>query len=163
DRHRGAAPGDRGAGTRGVACARRAPAPGGRERHGEAGGARRGRRGPVARPRASAPAGSPGGHRPRARRRGPRLRALPPLRARHFAAHAPDVPFRIWPDVGDPAAVRYLAAWTLPENLATAFPNLEVLFCVGAGVDQLDLSRVPAGITVVRMIEPGLVDGMVEY
>ena len=82
--------------------------------------------------------------------------------ARHFAAHAPEVPFRTWPDVGDPAAVRYLAAWTLPDDLA-AFPNLEVLFCVGAGVDQLDLSRVPAGITVVRMIEPGLVDGMVEY
>ena len=82
--------------------------------------------------------------------------------AQHFAAHAPEVPFRTWPDVGDPAAVRYLAAWTLPDDL-TAFPNLEVLFCVGAGVDQLDLSRVPAGITVVRMIEPGLVDGMVEY
>lgn len=83
--------------------------------------------------------------------------------ARHFAAHAPDVPFRIWPDVGDPAAVRYLAAWTLPPDLATAFPNLEVLFCVGAGVDQLDLSQVPHSIPVVRMIEPGLVDGMVEY
>jgi len=83
--------------------------------------------------------------------------------ARHFAAHAPDVPFRIWPDIGDPAAVRYLAAWTLPEDLATTFPNLDVLFCVGAGVDQLDLSKVPVRITVVRMIEPGLVDGMVEY
>ena len=83
--------------------------------------------------------------------------------AQHFAEHAPDVPFRIWPDVGDPAAVRYLAAWTLPADLATAFPNLEVLFCVGAGVDQLDLSQVPAAIPVVRMIEPGLVEGMVEY
>ncbi|HSW84404.1 MAG TPA: glyoxylate/hydroxypyruvate reductase A [Usitatibacter sp.] len=83
--------------------------------------------------------------------------------ARHFASHAPDVPFRIWPDVGDPAAVRYLAAWTLPPDLATAFPNLEVLFCVGAGVDQFDLSQVPGSIPVVRMIEPGLVDGMVEY
>jgi glyoxylate/hydroxypyruvate reductase A len=82
---------------------------------------------------------------------------------RHFAAHAPDVPFRIWPDVGDPAAVRYLAAWTLPPDLATTFPNLEVLFCVGAGVDQLDLTQVPRSIPVVRMIEPGLVDGMVEY
>jgi len=83
--------------------------------------------------------------------------------ARHFAAHAPDVPFRIWPDVGDPAAVRYLATWTLPADLATAFPNLEVLFCVGAGVDQLDLSQVPAAMPVVRMIEPGLAEGMVEY
>ena len=83
--------------------------------------------------------------------------------ARHFAAHAPDVPFRIWPDVGDPAQVRYLAAWTLPPDLAKTFPNLEVLFCVGAGVDQLDLSQVPASVPVVRMIEPGLVDGMVEF
>jgi len=83
--------------------------------------------------------------------------------ARHFAAHAPDVPFRTWPDVGDPAAVRYLAAWTLPPDLAATFPNLEVLFCVGAGVDQLDLSQVPDSIPVVRMIEPGLVEGMVEY
>lgn len=83
--------------------------------------------------------------------------------ARHFAAHAPDVAFRIWPDVGDAAAVRYLAAWTLPPDLAATFPNLEVLFCVGAGVDQLDLAQVPDSIPVVRMIEPGLVDGMVEY
>jgi len=83
--------------------------------------------------------------------------------ARHFAAHAPDVRFRIWPDVGDPAAVRYLAAWTLPPDLGATFPNLEVLFCVGAGVDQLDLSQVPDSVPVVRMIEPGLVDGMVEY
>ena len=83
--------------------------------------------------------------------------------ARHFARHAPDVPFRIWPDIGDPAAVRYLAAWKLTPELVAAFPNLEVLFCVGAGVDQLDLSLVPDSLPVVRMIEPGLVAGMVEY
>jgi len=83
--------------------------------------------------------------------------------AKQFAELAPDVPFRTWPDVGDPAVVRYLAAWTLPPDLARTFPNLEVLFCVGAGVDQLDLSQVPREIPVVRMIEPGLVEGMVEY
>ena len=83
--------------------------------------------------------------------------------ARHFAEHAPDVPFRIWPDTGDPAKVRYLAAWKLPPDIAQSFPNLEVLFCVGAGVDQFDLSQVPDSIPVVRMIEPGLVDGMVEF
>jgi glyoxylate/hydroxypyruvate reductase A len=83
--------------------------------------------------------------------------------ARFFAEHAPDVPFRIWPDVGDPAQVRYLAAWKLPPDLMKAFPRLEVLFCVGAGIDQLDLSQVPESIPVVRMIEPGLTDGMVEF
>jgi glyoxylate/hydroxypyruvate reductase A len=83
--------------------------------------------------------------------------------ARYFAEHAPDIAFRNWPDIGDPAAVRYLAAWTLPSDVAAVFPNLEVIFCVGAGVDQLDLSQVPAAMPVVRMIEPGLVEGMVEY
>jgi glyoxylate/hydroxypyruvate reductase A len=83
--------------------------------------------------------------------------------ARLFARKAPDVPFRMWPDTGDPAQVRYFAAWMMPPELATTFPNLEILFCVGAGIDQLDLSQVPESIPVVRMIEPGLADGMVEF
>lgn len=83
--------------------------------------------------------------------------------ARHFAEQVPDLPFRIWPDVGDRAQVRYLAAWQLPADLASEFPNLEVLFCVGAGIDQLDLAQVPEAVPVVRMIEPGLTDGMVEF
>ena len=82
--------------------------------------------------------------------------------AERFADLAPDVPFRIWPDIGDPAAIRYLVAWQ-PDDLAVTLPNLEVVFSVGAGVDQLDLTRVPAHLPVVRMIEPGIVDGMVEY
>jgi glyoxylate/hydroxypyruvate reductase A len=83
--------------------------------------------------------------------------------ARRFADEAPDVPFRIWPDVGDPMQVRYLAAWTIPAGLVETLPNLEVLFCVGAGIDQLDLSQVPGSVPVVRMVEPGLVAGMVEF
>jgi glyoxylate/hydroxypyruvate reductase A len=80
-----------------------------------------------------------------------------------FAQKLPDVPFHIWPDTGDAAAVRYLAAWQPPEDPLRALPNLEVIFSVGAGVDQFDLSGVPAHIPVVRMIEPGIVEGMVEY
>lgn len=83
--------------------------------------------------------------------------------ARLFAERAPDVEFRIWPDIGDPSVVRYLAAWEPPENLAETCPNLELVFSVGAGVDQFDFSRIPPGVPVVRMIESGLVAGMVEY
>ena len=57
-----------------------------------------------------------------------------------FARQAPRLQFRVWPDVGDPKDVRFLAAWLPPDNLAVAFPNLEVLFSVGAGVDQLNLA-----------------------
>jgi glyoxylate/hydroxypyruvate reductase A len=80
-----------------------------------------------------------------------------------FAQQAPDIAFHLWPDVGDPAAIRYLAAWQPPDNPLEALPNLEVIFSVGAGVDQFDLSRVPEHIPVVRMIEPGIAQGMVEY
>jgi len=83
--------------------------------------------------------------------------------ARLFAQKAPDMPFHVWPETGDPAKVRYLAAWQPPEDPARTLPNLEVVFSVGAGVDQFDLSGVPGHIPVVRMIEPGIVEGMVEY
>ncbi|CAG9206796.1 D-3-phosphoglycerate dehydrogenase [Paraburkholderia sabiae] len=83
--------------------------------------------------------------------------------AQHFAQKAPDIPFRLWPDIGDAASVRYLAAWQPPDDPARTLPNLEVIFSVGAGIDQFDLSRVPPHIAVVRMIEPGIVEGMVEY
>lgn len=83
--------------------------------------------------------------------------------ARLFAAQAPDIPFRIWPDIGDAAEVRYLAAWTPPDDLGDRFPNLEILFSTGAGVDQFDIGRLPPGLPLVRMLDPGIVEGMVEY
>ncbi len=82
--------------------------------------------------------------------------------ARLLAEKAPEIDFRIWPDVGDPADVTHLVAWRLPPDLER-YRNLEVLFCVGAGVDQLDLASVPPALPVVRMVEPGIVEGMVEY
>lgn len=83
--------------------------------------------------------------------------------AKLFAQHAPDIPFKLWPDIGDPAQVRYLAAWQPPDDPARALPNLEVLFSTGAGIDQFDLSSIPGHVPIVRMIEPGIVEGMVEY
>jgi glyoxylate/hydroxypyruvate reductase A len=80
-----------------------------------------------------------------------------------FAARAPELPFRLWPDIGDPAEVRYLAAWMPPENIAANFHNLELVFSIGAGVDQFDFSQLPPHIPLVRMLEPGITEGMVEY
>ncbi|HXG28916.1 MAG TPA: glyoxylate/hydroxypyruvate reductase A [Nevskiales bacterium] len=83
--------------------------------------------------------------------------------ARLFAERAPDLPFRIWPDIGDPAEVRYLGVWEPPQRLAETFPNLEIVFSLGAGVDQLELTAIPEHIPVVRMVEPGITDTMAEY
>ena len=83
--------------------------------------------------------------------------------ARIFAEEAPDIEFHLWPQTGDLAAVEYLIAWQPPRELLVALPNLKVLFSSGAGVDHLDLSAVPAHVPVVRMVEPGIVNGMIEY
>ncbi|NMJ43380.1 glyoxylate/hydroxypyruvate reductase A [Roseomonas sp. JC162] len=83
--------------------------------------------------------------------------------ARLFAERRPDLPFHIWPETGDPAAIRYMAAWVPQPDVATRFPNLQVMFSTGAGVDQFDLSLLPPGVPLVRMIEPGIIDAMVEY
>ncbi len=81
-----------------------------------------------------------------------------------FRQQAPEIDFRIWPDMGDdPAGVRFLAAWTPPDDIATRFPQLQVLFSSGAGVDQFDMPALPPALPVVRMVEPGIVQGMVEY
>jgi glyoxylate/hydroxypyruvate reductase A len=80
-----------------------------------------------------------------------------------FIREAPLIDFRLWPDVGDAAEVRYLAVWEPSAELIGSLPNLEVIFSVGAGVDQFDLNLVPENVKVVRMIEPLLTQGMAEY
>jgi glyoxylate/hydroxypyruvate reductase A len=80
-----------------------------------------------------------------------------------FAREAPEIGFRVWPEIGNPADVRYLAAWVPEPELVATLPKLEVIFSVGAGVDQFDLRQIPEGIQVVRMIEPLLTKGMAEY
>jgi glyoxylate/hydroxypyruvate reductase len=83
--------------------------------------------------------------------------------ARYFAEHAPDLNFRVWPDAGDLSKVEYVIAWQVPPEFLARLPRLKVLFSSGAGIDHIDFSTVPAHIPVVRMVEPGIINGMVEY
>ena len=80
-----------------------------------------------------------------------------------FAEWEPNLSFRFWPETGEAEDIRYLAVWEPPDRLIERFPNLEVIFSIGAGVDQLDLSTIPASIPVVRMLDPGISAGIVEY
>lgn len=82
---------------------------------------------------------------------------------RIFAEKAPELPFALWPGPADGASVKALALWQPPADLAERFPNLELLFSTGAGVDQFDMAALPHGLRVVRMVEPGISGGMAEY
>lgn len=54
-------------------------------------------------------------------------------------------------------------AWQPPEEAFSRYPNLQVVFSVGAGVDQFDLQSFPDHVRLVRMLDPGITQGIVEY
>jgi len=62
----------------------------------------------------------------------------------------------------DPATIRHLLTWKIPENMAQ-MTALETVFSVGAGVDQFTGIRLPDGARLVRLVAPGLVAMMQEY
>lgn len=80
-----------------------------------------------------------------------------------FAQYAPDIDVRLWPDIGNPEDIRYFACWQPPSDLLARFPNLEVIFATSAGVDQFDAGQLPEHVQVVRMLDPGIAQGIVEY
>lgn len=77
-----------------------------------------------------------------------------------FAERAPEIAFHYCADAVDPRSVKYLGVWHPPTDISAKYPNLEVLFSLGAGVDQFDFDVLPAELPVVRMIEPGISDAM---
>ncbi|WP_454918198.1 2-hydroxyacid dehydrogenase [Xanthobacter sediminis] len=81
-----------------------------------------------------------------------------------FAREMPDLEIRLWPDVGAVEDITYAFVWKVPPGVLAGLPNLRVVFSLGAGVDRIiGPDVVPAHLPLVRMVDPGLKDGMNEF
>jgi glyoxylate/hydroxypyruvate reductase A len=83
-----------------------------------------------------------------------------PLLARLMPGHE----IRYWPEIGDRAEVDYALVWNPEPGLLASLPNLKLIVGLGAGIDHiLRDPSVPAGVPIVRLVDPYMTDAMSEY
>ena len=81
-----------------------------------------------------------------------------------FEGVCPDRAVRLLPDDAfDPAEVHYAAVWKPQPGELAAFPNLRVIFNLGAGVDALMADRSLPDVPLVRVAVTDLTARMTEY
>ena len=77
---------------------------------------------------------------------------------------APELDVRVWPDLGDVNDIQYAACWLPPANVVKSFPNLQVIFSLGAGVDAiLSDPTLPRDVPIVRVNDDDLTNRMSEF
>lgn len=75
-----------------------------------------------------------------------------------------DIDIVDWQEFTDKDDIDYALVWQPPPGFLGQFPNLKIVFSVGAGIDHLKGENIlPADVPLVRMVEEGLTAGMVEY
>ena len=79
-----------------------------------------------------------------------------------FAKHLPDIMFCMDAATVDDDDVRFIMTWDAPANLLQ-YPNLQTVFCIGAGVDHLAGVPMPPSVRLVRMVDESITRMVVEY
>jgi glyoxylate/hydroxypyruvate reductase A len=81
-----------------------------------------------------------------------------------FTRCCPERPVALVPDDAiDPAQVRYAAVWKPRPGALRAFPNLAVIFNLGAGVDAVIADATLPDVPLVRVAVDDLTQRMTEY
>lgn len=83
---------------------------------------------------------------------------------RELRQRLPNLDWRVWPDVGDPATVDFVLAFKVEPGFFAHFPNLKGILATGAGVDGLFADPdVPAHLPIARIVDPYMTQQMVQW
>ncbi|RED46180.1 2-hydroxyacid dehydrogenase [Aestuariispira insulae] len=71
---------------------------------------------------------------------------------------------RVWPNAGDLSEIDYAIAAHPEEGVLAQCSNLKAIHSLWAGIEHLTNDpSLPKNVPIIRMIDPGLTQGMVEY
>lgn len=88
----------------------------------------------------------------------------PELYQRLLKDALPEWDIACWPDEVDVEAVTHVAAWKPPAGFFKRFPEVEVVFVMGAGVDKfLQRDDLAEQVKIVRLTDAGMAQQMTEY
>jgi glyoxylate/hydroxypyruvate reductase len=82
---------------------------------------------------------------------------------RELLRRLPDLEYRVWPDIGDPAGVDAALVWQPPPDLLRSLPNLEAVLSLAAGVDALLADPTLPEVPLCRLVDPSLTRTMSEF
>jgi glyoxylate/hydroxypyruvate reductase A len=81
-----------------------------------------------------------------------------------LTAEFPDLDFRVHPELGDPAEIEVSLAWRLPRGTFPKLTGLKLIYCTGAGVDQLLRDpELPPDVPLARIVDRGQAQDMAAY
>lgn len=78
-------------------------------------------------------------------------------------ARVPELDFRIWPEVGNPAEIDIALVWQPPPGELARYANLRAILSLGAGIDGLLAQPSLPDVPIARMVDPSLTRTMTEY
>jgi glyoxylate/hydroxypyruvate reductase A len=82
----------------------------------------------------------------------------------YLREHIPELEVRTWQDVGQTSEIEFALAWKPEPGYLRQFPNLRVIFSLGAGVDHIFADPwLPADVPIVRIVDEDLSAQLSEY
>lgn len=82
---------------------------------------------------------------------------------RELKRRVPDLDFRLWPAIGNPADITAALVWLPPAGLLASLPNLKAILSLAAGVDKMLVDPTLPDVPLCRLVDPSLTTTMSEY